>query len=262
MDYVIVAAAAISVSALTLFSGFGLGTVLLPVFALFFPVEGAVAATAVVHGANNAFKLTFMGKYADKTLVIRFGIPAILAAFAGAAALGFVAHAGEIASYQVGAHMAVITPVKLVMGMLMITFALFELLPRLRDMTFERKHLVTGGIVSGFFGGFSGHQGALRSAFLAKAVISPKAFVGTGAAIGFMVDAARIFTYGMVFFQSGAAGPIDPEQWPLIITGIVAAFAGVMTGTRLLRKITMKTVRIITGILLVGIALGLGSGIV
>jgi hypothetical protein len=37
-----------SFSGLTLFSGFGLGTVLMPAFAVFFPVPTAIAATAVV----------------------------------------------------------------------------------------------------------------------------------------------------------------------------------------------------------------------
>jgi uncharacterized membrane protein YfcA len=262
MDYFIVAAAALAVSGLTMYSGFGLGTLLMPVFALFFPVEVAVAATAVVHGANNVFKISLLGGQADKAIVIRFGIPAILAAFAGAAALGLVAHLGQIASYSIGTHTAVITPLKLVMGLLMLVFALFELLPRLKELKFDRKYLFPGGLLSGFFGGFSGHQGALRSAFLAKVGISTQAFVGTNAVIGFMVDMARIATYAAVFLFAKTAFPLSKEQMPLIATGIIAAFAGVIIGKRFLGKITMKTVQTITGVLLLGIALALGAGIV
>jgi len=61
------------------------------------------------------------------------------------------------------------TPLKLVMGMLMLLFALFELLPCLRNLRSDRRYLLLGGILAGFFGVFSGHQGALRSAFLTKA---------------------------------------------------------------------------------------------
>ena len=57
MEYLVIAVAALVVSMMTFFSGFGLGTLLLPVFALFFPVEIAVATTALVHLANNLFKL-------------------------------------------------------------------------------------------------------------------------------------------------------------------------------------------------------------
>lgn len=59
MEYVVIPFTALFVSSLTLFSGFGRGTVLMPAFAIFFPVPVAVAATAVVHVANNVFKVAF-----------------------------------------------------------------------------------------------------------------------------------------------------------------------------------------------------------
>ena len=85
MDYLLVCGVALLVSGLTLYSGFGLGTLLMPVFALFFPVSVAVAATAVVHLLNNLFKVVLVGRRADWTVVARFGLPAALAAFVGAA---------------------------------------------------------------------------------------------------------------------------------------------------------------------------------
>lgn len=54
MEYLVICLSSLAVSGLTLFSGFGLGTVLTPVMALFFPIETAVAATAVVHFAVKA----------------------------------------------------------------------------------------------------------------------------------------------------------------------------------------------------------------
>ncbi len=65
MELLIVCAAALVASGLTLFSGFGLGTLLMPVFALFVPLELAVAMTAVVHLANNLFKVGLLGRRAD-----------------------------------------------------------------------------------------------------------------------------------------------------------------------------------------------------
>ena len=44
---------ALAASLLSFFSGFGLGTLLLPAFAVVAPLDVAVAATAVVHLANN-----------------------------------------------------------------------------------------------------------------------------------------------------------------------------------------------------------------
>ena len=84
MEYIIIALASIIASGLTLFSGFGLGTMLLPVFALFFPVEVAIGMTAVVHLLNNVFKMILLGKHANKEVILKFGLPAIVMAFIGA----------------------------------------------------------------------------------------------------------------------------------------------------------------------------------
>src|SRR5262249_18547707 len=54
--YALVAGVALFVAGLTLFSGFGLGTLLMPAFALFLPVPVAVAATAVVHLAQQSLQ--------------------------------------------------------------------------------------------------------------------------------------------------------------------------------------------------------------
>ena len=74
-----------------------------------------------------------------------------------------------------------------------------------------------GGLLSGFFGGLSGHQGALRSAFLAKAGLTTERFVGSNAVIGFLVDLTRIAVYVAVFAVVGDA--TDTSVWPLVITG-------------------------------------------
>ena len=84
MDYLVICISALIASGLTLFSGFGLGTLLLPVFAIFFPVDVAVALTAIVHLLNNLFKLLLLGKHAEKRVALKFGVPALLAAFLGA----------------------------------------------------------------------------------------------------------------------------------------------------------------------------------
>jgi hypothetical protein len=56
VKYFVICSSAFLASGLTLFSGFGLGTLLLPVMVLFFPIDLAIALTAVVHALNNLFK--------------------------------------------------------------------------------------------------------------------------------------------------------------------------------------------------------------
>ena len=89
--FLIIGVCAFLAAGLTMYSGFGLGTLMLPVFALFFPVEVAVVATALVHGANNVFKVTLLGRSADREVVLKFGLTAIVAAVFGALALGWLA---------------------------------------------------------------------------------------------------------------------------------------------------------------------------
>ncbi len=257
-----VALAALFAAGLTLYSGFGLGTLLLPVFALFYPVEVAVAATAAVHGANNVFKVALVGRYADGGVVLRFGITAIVFAFLGAALLGALAGLKTQLDWSAGGLSGSTSPLKMLMGGLMLFFALFELLPRFRAVQFDRKYLPLGGIMSGFFGGLSGHQGALRAAFLVKSGLTTEAFVGTSATIGLMVDLVRIMTYAAFIAWAGGRFEIPAGSGSLILTGILAAFIGVLIGKRFLHKVKMHWVQTLTGMMLLGIAVLLGTGII
>ena len=257
-----VAFAALFAAGLTMYSGFGLGTLLLPVFAVFYPIEVAVAATAVVHGANNVFKVALVGRYADRGVVLRFGVTAIVAAVIGAALLGVLAGVAKPLAWELGALAGTTTPLKLLIGSLMLVFALFELLPRFRDVQFDRKFLPLGGILSGFFGGLSGHQGALRAAFLVKSGLTTEAFVGTSSVIGLLVDLVRIMTYAGFLVLMGGGFEVPEGSVPLVVTGILAAFSGVLIAKRYLHKVTISAVQGLAGMLLLLIAVVLGAGII
>ena len=261
MDYVIVCTVTVFIAALTLFSGFGLGTLLMPVFALFFPVPVAVAATAVVHLANNIFKVALIGRKAHLPTVKRFALPAAVAAMVGAGLLTLVGQLSIIAEYSLGGQEHQITAVKVVIGFLIVVFALFDLLPQLTRVTFDARYLPIGGLLSGFFGGLSGHQGAMRSAFLIKAGLDKEAFVGTGVVSAVIVDAARLLVYGAAFYAvrleqvgAGSSG--------LIAAATLAAFLGSFLGKRLLRKVTLRAVQVIVGVLLILLGFGLAAGLV
>ncbi len=262
MDFAFVIIAAALASGLTMFSGFGLGTLLLPVFALFLPVDIAVAATALVHGANNVLKAGLLGRLADRRIVLRFGIPAIAAALGGVWVLSLLSSRPELWHGTILGLTAVVTPLKLAMALLMTAFAIIELHPRFEKLEIHARWLPFGGVLSGFFGGLSGHQGALRSAFLAKVGISKESFVGTNAVIGLLVDLVRIPAYGALLFGDHLADMATTRDGALVAAGALAAFAGVLIGKKFLHKITMTTVQRITGALLLLIALLLGLGLI
>jgi uncharacterized membrane protein YfcA len=246
------------VALLTLFSGFGLGTLLMPAFALFLPVEAAVAATAVVHASNNLFKVGLLAGDADRGVVLRFGVPAIAASFAGAFLLTQLAGGDPLHSWEFAGRDAQITPLKLVMGSLILVFALFELVPALRALRAPARWLPVGGLLSGFFGGLSGHQGALRAVFLTPLELPPTRFAATQAVIAVLVDGARLLIYGATFWFTESARVAIP--WPLVGVVTAAAFTGSFVGKRLLKKVTLRGLHHVVGVLLlvVGAALALG----
>ncbi len=256
----VVGAVAFGVSLLTLFSGFGLGTLLMPVFALFFPIEVAVASTAVVHAANNVFKVGLLAGGAPRDVVVRFGLPAVFAAFVGALALASLAERAPLFAWSVGPVDGSITPIGLVMGVLILGFSLFELVPSLRRLRAPTRWLPLGGALSGFFGGLSGHQGALRAIFLSPLNLSPTQFVSTQAVIALLVDASRIAIYGWALLGSARAAGTDVLPWSLVATATLCAFAGAYLGKRLLPKVTVEALHGLVGglLLLVGAALALG----
>jgi uncharacterized protein len=257
MDFILISLTALIASLLTFFSGFGLGTILLPVLALFFPIDIAIALTGVVHLLNNLFKLILVGKYAVLKVVLKFGLPAIAAAYAGAELLMILTDVKPLASYNVGESIFFITPVKLIIAIIMIVFSIFELLPKFKKLQFKENRLFVGGILSGFFGGLSGHQGALRSAFLIKLGLSKESFIATGVVIACLIDFTRLSVYFNRFIGTGISDNIY-----LLASATLSAFIGAYFGNKLLKKVTLNFIQTFVAIMIMLIAIGLGSGLI
>ena len=257
MDLLVVCTIALAASLLTFFSGFGLGTLLLPAFALFMPLPQAVAATAVVHGLNGLFKLALVGRHVDRGTVLRFGLPAIVAAFIGAWVLGLLGELPPLYAWEGFGRRFATTPIALTLGVLLMLFALVELVPALRDKEFHPRWMPLGGALSGFFGGLAGMQGALRSAFLARAGLDKHAFVATGAAIAVLIDAVRTATYAR-----DLAGEFARLDLALLGAAVLSAFLGAWLGSQLLKKVTLSGVQRVVAVLLFVFALGLITGVV
>ncbi|MEP5764963.1 MAG: sulfite exporter TauE/SafE family protein [Halieaceae bacterium] len=256
MEIVVISCAALLASALTLFSGFGLGTLLMPVVAIFFPVELAIAITAMVHLANNLFKIGLLGRHANRAVLLRFGLPAVGFAFLGALTLGWLSGTPAVFEYAAFGKQLAVAPVKLVVGILILSFVILELSPGFSSIALDRKFQPFGGAVSGFFGGLSGHQGAFRSMFLLKAGLSKEEFVATSAMLAVMVDMARMSIYG-----ADIANQPGSIQWSLVIAASLSAFAGAYIGSRLIKKITIRFIQLTVSLLLVVVSVGLISGL-
>jgi uncharacterized protein len=257
MEIFIIAIAAFFTAILTFFSGFGLGTILTPVFMIFFPVELAIALTGVVHFFNNIFKLILVGKNIDKDVLLRFGIPAVIAAIIGSWLLLNISDLKPLFQYQMFGSTFEVYPVKLIISLLLIVFATIDLLPFFKNLEFKRNKLPLGGFLSGFFGGLSGNQGALRSAFLIKAGLSKEAFIATAVVVSAFVDFTRLSVYSTRFLQSGLSDNIL-----LVVIATLAAISGAFIGNKLLKKVTLRFLQIVVAIMLILISLALGAGLI
>lgn len=262
MSYLLVCLVALLASGLTLYSGFGLGTLLMPAFAVFFPLEIAIAATAVVHLANNLFKLVLLGRQAAWSVVFRLAIPAAIAAVVGAWLLTHLEGSSPLATYMIGTHTCHVTIVKVVVAIVILVFAVIELTPGFDSWSVDPKWVPVGGAISGFFGGLSGHQGALRSAFLRRLGLSKQAFIATGVVCAVAIDVARLTTYGTTMASTQLQVVRGSNTLPLIIAASLAAFVGAYVGNKLVKKVTMRSIQIVVGVALLIFAALLGAGLV
>lgn len=257
MEIAIICITAFGTAILTFFSGFGLGTILTPVFMIFFPVEVAIALTGVVHFFNNIFKMILVGRKANRMVLIRFGIPAVIAAFIGSQILLNITDLKPLFSYDAFGRHFDVYPVKFIISILLIFFASMDLIPFFGRLQFGKNKLPIGGALSGFFGGLSGNQGALRSAFLIKAGLSKEAFVGTAVVVSTFVDFTRLSVYAGGLSNSGVTDNIG-----LVVAATFSAILGAFIGNRLLKKVTLKSLQTAVAIMLIVISLALGSGII
>jgi len=255
MEIIIISIVAFATAILTFFSGFGLGTILTPVFMVFFPVEIAIALTGIVHFFNNIFKLFIVGRNFDKDVSFRFGIPAIIFAFIGAFLLLQIPNMEAIYSYSLFGKTFQIFPLKLIIATLLLFFAVIDLVPYFKKLEFSKNKLPIGGALSGFFGGLSGNQGALRSAFLIKAGLSKEAFIGTTVIISCFVDFTRLSVYSSKLVKINLT-----DNLSLLISATLAAMCGAFIGNKLLKKVTLQFLQITVAIMLIFLSIALGLG--
>lgn len=241
MSYAIIALTALVASFLTFFSGFGLGTILMPVFAVFFDLPTAIALTAIVHLLNNLFKLSLVGKNIQWAIVLKFGLPALLASFAGAWVLKAMdASALQVFSYEMFSRTIHVTWSGLIIGAVIFLFAIIELNEQLSSLTFDAKWMYVGGLLTGFFGGLSGHQGALRSAFLLRLNLDKKVFIASGVAIACMVDLARLSIYSFTLKDL-------QNNYAILLLAVGAAFAGAIIGNKVFTKTSIAFLKWMVG---------------
>lgn len=252
--YAVIFFVTLGASVLTFFSGFGLGTILMPVLAFYVSIPAAIAITAIVHLFNNVFKGIVLFKHIHRKTFLLFALPALAGSLLGAWLLTHV-KPNVFYSYTFNGQIHEVYIYEFLVALLVLFILAVEWIPS-RYFSFSEKWLIPGGFITGFCGGFTGMQGAIRSSFLVQLNRNAAQYVATSTAISMLIDTVRIVMYavGGVFVYA-----MGNEY--LALAGIGGALIGVMAGKQLLKKITFGFIRIITTACIILFSLALGAGL-
>ena len=217
MDEVLIIAAlgAFVAAALTVPAGFGLSTILTPFVLLLMDPHEAVAVVAVVHGAHNAAKCWSMWNYVDLNAFRHYGVWLVIGAVLGA-----------ILQNQVPQD-----PLLIIIGIFLIILPILSLSERWSGYTIPESNDRIGGFGSGFLGGLSGHQGALRAMFLTRRIPDKMAYAATASILALCVDLSRIPVY--LIFRPDEL--IEHTQITFVL--VISAIIGVRIGKRWLKSL-------------------------
>ena len=229
--------AALLVAAMVLMSGFGLGTLLTPLFALFYDIKIAVLLVAIVHFSNNLFKLGLFFRHLDRAVLKRFGALSVVGALVGSLLQAWL----QSQTLKIG------------LGVLLVILGTVEFLPPRVSWRIPKRLDPLGGFLSGLLGGVLGNQGAVRSAYLLNYSLSKEAFVATATIIACLIDVTRIPIYLLNYYGEIAAA------WPYLIATILSAFLGTLVGKWLLDIVTLGAFRrVVAGsVVVVGVAMAI-----
>lgn len=231
--------AGIVAGAIAAVSGFGIGSLLTPLLMLSFPVAEAVALVALPHLVATTIRWWGLRADVDRPTFRQFGIASATGGLAGA-----------LLQSSLGS-----TILTLLLTTLIVLAGSAELLGRRLPLPQTPFWRLTGGTLSGLFGGLVGNQGGIRAAALLGFGLEPQALVATATASALLVDLARVPVY--------VAGNTDllSRQAPVWLLLTAAVVAGTLLGVPLLRRVPEPVYRRMIGALLVllGVSLAVGA---
>ncbi len=233
----VVAVAAVLAGAVAAVSGFGIGSLLTPVlvFLVPLPTAHAVAVLAVPHALATAIRFTRLRRDVHRQTFREFGVASAIGGLAGAALQS------QLAS-------PVLT---VVLAALLILSGTAELLRKRVPLPRTTGWRLTGGVLSGFFGGLVGNQGGIRAAALLGFQLRPRELVATATASALLVDAARV----PIYFLS--AGSVIVNALSLLLVISAGVTVGTFIGVPILGRIPESAYRRLVGGLLVALGTSL-----
>jgi uncharacterized membrane protein YfcA len=234
-EIALVAAASVAAGAIAAVSGFGIGSLLTPLLMVWMPAAHAVAVVAIPHAVATTVRWLRLRSDVHLPTFRQFGIASAVGGLAGAALQSTLA-----------------SPIlTVVLAWLLLLAGGSELARRRIPLPETSAWRLTGGVLSGFFGGLVGHQGGIRAAALLGFQLRPRQLVATATASALLVDAARVPIYLL------SAGPVIADSMRLWIAASVGVTVGTFLGVPVLGRIPESTYRRLVGglLLLLGLSL-------
>jgi len=241
MSFLVLAAlASVLAGAIAAVTGFGIGSVLTPVFQLRYDIRLAVAAVSIPHAIATALRCWRFRREIDPRVLKSFGLMSAAGGLTGAVLQRYATAPGLTALFAA----------------LLIFAGVAGLTGLSERIRLGRKAGWVAGMLSGALGGLVGNQGGIRSAALLGYDLPPARFVATATAAGLIVDVARVPVYIALEGERLAQ-----------IAGVLAlttagAVIGTLVGGRVLTKMPPAVFRKVVGALVLSLGIYMFSRVV
>ena len=224
-ELLLVAIGSFLAAALTVPAGFGLSTILTPLVLLLMGPHEAVAVVAVVHGAHNAGKFAALRESVDFEAFRRYGVWLVLGAILGAALQNEVPQ----------------KPLLALIGAFLVSLPLLSMSEGWTGYRIPEANDSLGGFGSGFMGGLTGHQGALRAMFLTRRLPDKMTYAATASVLALCVDLSRVPVYLLFRYDEMS------QHAALTLVLVISALIGVRVGKAWLER--LKSEWILRGVM-------------
>lgn len=224
----LLATAGVVAAAIAAVTGFGIGSLLMPVLGMQVGTKLAVAAVAIPHFVGSAQRLWILRRHVDRRVVLGFGAMSAIGGLAGALLQT------RVSGRSLG----------IVFGVLLILAGVSELTGWIGRVHWGRRAAWVAGAISGVLGGLVGNQGGIRSASMLGFDVPKESFVATATAIALFVDCARLPVY------LATQGREIAGVWPLLLIATIGVVVGTLLGSQLLKDLPQRNFRRVVAVLL------------
>ncbi len=235
MDILYISLASIIASGIGTITGFGTSMALIPILLLFMPIDQTILLVGIIHFCNNIWKIILFRKGFNWKLVLSFGLPGIVAAWAGASLSLMV---DRILLMHI-------------LGVFLIMYVIFLFVKSSFKLPHTTLSAMGGGTASGFFAGLFGIGGAVRGMFLTAYHLPKAVYLSTAGAISLFIDASRLTTY-----IAGGTKLNNHILYGLIIF-IPASYFGARISKKIVDKIPQEYFRYVIAVFLLIVGLKL-----